>query len=202
MVNIIKNKITPSLAFEQLKEGNKRFVNGKTLSRDFLKQVKETSKGQSPFATILSCMDSRTPSEIIFDQGLGDIFNIRIAGNIVNDDIIGSLEFGSAVVGTKLILVMGHTDCGAIKGAIDDVKLGKLTGLLERIKPVVDTAKTGGERNSFNKTFVELVSKENVLMAINSIRSSSPAIKKLEDGGELILTGGMYNTSSGKVEFF
>jgi carbonic anhydrase len=195
-------QITPLQALERLKEGNKRFTEGKTLSRNFLKQVKETSEGQSPYATILSCMDSRTPSEIIFDQGLGDVFNIRIAGNIVNDDIIGSLEFGSTVIGSKLILVLGHTDCGAIKGAIDGVKLGKLTGLLEKIKPAIDSVKTSGERNSGNKEFVKMVSKNNISIVINSIKSASSLIKQLEDGGELILTGGIYNTSTGEVVFF
>jgi len=194
--------ITPLQALEYLKEGNKRFLQGKTLSRDFLKQVKETSTAQFPYATILSCMDSRTPSEIIFDQGLGDIFNIRIAGNIADDDIIGSMEFGSKVVGSKLILVMGHTDCGAIKGAIDNVQLGKLSCLLEKIKPAINEVKTDGERNSGNKTFVEMVTKENVLNAIKLIRDKSPKLKEMEDKGELIITGGMYNTSTGEVDFF
>jgi len=194
--------ITPLLALNYLKEGNKRFTEGKTLSRDFLKQVKETSYSQYPYATILSCMDSRTPSEIIFDQGLGDIFNIRIAGNITDDDIIGSMEYGSVVVGTKIILVMGHTDCGAVKGAIDDVRLGKLTGLLEKIKPAVEAVKTDGERNSANKKFVEMVTKENVLNAIKLIRDKSPKLKEMEDNGELEIMGGMYNTSTGEVDFF
>lgn len=194
--------ITPLQALEYLKEGNKRFLQGKTLSRDFLKQVKETSTGQFPYATILSCMDSRTPSEIIFDQGLGDIFNIRIAGNIADDDIIGSMEFGSEVVGSKLILVMGHTDCGAIKGAIDNVRLGKLSGLLEKIKPAINSVKTDGERNSGNKTFVEMVTKENVLKAIKLIRDRSAILKRMENKGELKVIGGIYNTSTGEVEFF
>ncbi len=194
--------ITPLQALEYLKEGNKRFLQGKTLSRDFLKQVKETSTGQFPYATILSCMDSRTPSEIIFDQGLGDIFNIRIAGNIADDDIIGSMEFGSKVVGSKLILVMGHTDCGAIKGAIDNVRLGKLSGLLEKIKPAINAVRADGERNSGNKTFVEMVTKENVLMAIKLIRDRSAILKRMEDKGELKVIGGIYNTSTGEVEFF
>ena len=194
--------ITPLQALELLKEGNKRFLQGKTLSRDFLKQVKETSTAQFPYATILSCMDSRTPSEIIFDQGLGDIFNIRIAGNIADDDIIGSMEFGSKVVGSKLILVMGHTDCGAIKGAIENVQLGKLSGLLEKIKPAINEVKTDGERNSVNKTFVEMVTKENVLMAIKLIRNRSAILKEMEDKGELKIIGGIYNTSTGEVDFF
>lgn len=202
MLNNNKKEITPHEAFDLLKEGNKRFVQGKTLSRNFPKQVKETASAQFPYATILSCMDSRTPSEIIFDQGLGDIFNIRIAGNIVNDDIIGSLEFGSAVVGTKLILVLGHTDCGAIKEAINNVKLGKLTGLLEKIKPAIDSVKTSEERNSGNKEFVEMVSKNNVSIVMDSIRSASSLIKHLEDEGELILSRGIYNTSTGEAEFF
>ena len=202
MTKHLQSLITPLLAVEYLKEGNKRFTQGKTLSRDFLKQVKETSTGQFPYATILSCMDSRTPSEIIFDQGLGDIFNIRIAGNIADDDVIGSMEYGSKVVGTKLILVMGHTDCGAVKGAIDDVRLGNLTGLLEKIKPAVDAVKTNGVRNSGDKVFVEMVTKENVLMTMKYIRENSPVLKELEDKGELKITGALYNTSTGEVEFF
>jgi carbonic anhydrase len=194
--------ITPLQALEFLKEGNKRFLQGKTLSRDFLKQVKEISTAQFPYATILSCMDSRTPSEIIFDQGLGDILNIRIAGNIADDDIIGSMEFGSKVVGSKLLLVMGHTDCGAIKGAIDNVQLGKLSGLLEKIKPAINAVRTDGERNSSNKTFVEMVTKENVLMAIKLIRNRSAILKEIEDKGELKIIGGVYDTSTGEVEFF
>jgi carbonic anhydrase len=193
--------ITSLRALEFLKEGNKRFLQGKTLSRDFLKQVKETSAAQFPYATILSCMDSRTPSEIIFDQGLGDIFNIRIAGNIADDDIIGSMEFGSKVVGSKLILVMGHTDCGAIKGAIDNVRLGKLSGLLEKIKPAINEVRADGERNSDNKTFVDMVTKENVLMSIKLIRDRSAILKEMEDKGELKTIGGIYNTSTGEVEF-
>ncbi len=194
--------INPLQALEYLKEGNKRFLQGKTLSRDFLKQVKETSTAQFPYATILSCMDSRTPSEIIFDQGLGDIFNIRIAGNIADDDIIGSMEFGSKVVGSKLILVMGHSDCGAIKGAIDNVQLGKLSGLLEKIKPAISSVKADEERNSNNKTFVDMVTKENVLMALKLIRNRSAILKEMEDKGELKIIGGIYNTSTGEVEFF
>jgi carbonic anhydrase len=190
------------MALGYLKDGNKRFTEGKTLSRDFLKQVKETSSAQYPYATILSCMDSRTPSEIIFDLGLGDIFNIRIAGNIADDDIIGSMEYGSKVVGAKLILVMGHTDCGAVKGAIDEVQLGKLTGLLEKIKPAVEAVKADGERNSGNKIFVEMVSKENVLRTIKLIRERSSILKEMEDGGEIEIIGGMYNTATGVVEFF
>ncbi len=202
MTKQMQSLITPLLALEYLKEGNKRFTEGRPLSRDFLKQVKETSKGQFPYATVLSCMDSRTPSEIIFDQGLGDIFNIRIAGNIADDDILGSMEYASKVAGSKLILVMGHTDCGAIKGAIDDVKLGNLTKLLEKIKPAIDAVETGEERNSSNKAFVDLVTKENVLRAIQLIRDKSPILKEMEDKGELKITGGIYNTSTGEVEFF
>ena len=194
--------ISPLLALGYLKDGNKRFTEGKSLSRDFLKQVKETSSAQYPYATVLSCMDSRTPSEIVFDQGLGDIFNIRIAGNIADDDIIGSMEYGSKVVGAKLILVMGHTDCGAIKGAIDDVQLGNLTGLLEKIKPAIKAVETDGERNSANKIFVEMVTKENVNRAIKLIRDKSPILKEMEDNGEIKIIGGMYNTSTGEVEFF
>jgi carbonic anhydrase len=197
-----QNGITPLQALEYLKQGNKRFTEGKPLGRDFLKQVKETSSGQFPYATILSCMDSRTPSEIIFDQGLGDIFNIRIAGNIANDDVIGSMEFGCKAVGSKLILVMGHTDCGAIKGAVDDIKIGMLTGLLDKIKPVFNSVKINTERDSRNKTFVDMVAKENVQMTLKLIRDKSPILKEMENNGELKITGAMYDTSTGEVEFF
>ncbi len=202
MTKHLQKPVTPLEALNYLKQGNRRFTEGKPIKRDFLKQVKETSAGQYPYAAILSCMDSRTPSEIIFDQGLGDIFNIRIAGNIADDDVIGSIEFACKVIGSKLVLVLGHTDCGAIKGAIDDVRLGKLTGLLLKIKPAVDAVRIVGERSAGNKAFVEVVTRENVYRTMNLIREKSLILREMEDAGEIKMVGGMYNTSTGEAGFF
>jgi len=198
----IQQSLTPADVFNQLKDGNKRFLEGKPMERDLYQQVKETSKGQHPIATVLCCMDSRTPTEIILDKGIGDIFNIRIAGNVVNTDILGSMEYGSKVVGAKLILVLGHTDCGAVKGAIDNVEMGNLTQLLEKIEPVAKMAKYDGERTSKNKEFVELVTKENVLNAMNYIRENSPILKEMESKGEIDIVGGMYDVSTGVITFY
>lgn len=193
--------LTPARALEILKEGNKRFVNNLKANRDLLKQVNETSDGQFPFATILSCIDSRTSAELIFDQGLGDIFSIRIAGNCVNEDILGSMEFACKVAGSKLILVLGHTRCGAIKGACDDVRMGNLTTLLNKIRPAVDDTRTMGDRNSANAQFVEHVALRNVELAVEAIPQRSPIIKELLQSGALAIAGGMYDVSTGHVEF-
>lgn len=198
----IQQSYTPADVLMLLKDGNRRFVDGKPMERDLHKQVKETSKGQYPFATVLSCMDSRSPAEIILDEGIGDIFNIRIAGNVVNADVLGSMEYGSKVVGAKLILVLGHTDCGAVKGAIDDVEMGNLTQLLERIEPAAKKAKYEGERTSKNKEFVEIVTKENVLNAMNYIRNNSAILKEMEDSGQIDIVGGMYDVSTGVITFY
>lgn len=194
---------SPQVALQKLKEGNARFVEGKSTHKDYKAQVQETSNSQYPFAIILSCIDSRNPSEIIFDQGIGDIFNARIAGNIVDEDILGSMEFACKVTGSKLILVMGHSNCGAIRGACDDVKMGNLTSLLAKIKPAVDAVESvAGERTSENLEFVEKVAKENVMLALKNILENSPILKEMIDNEEIKLVGSMYDVATGKVAFF
>ncbi|MGH2575594.1 MAG: carbonic anhydrase family protein [Ignavibacteria bacterium] len=195
-------KITPSDALKMLKEGNERFVKSVQLHRDLMKQAKETSKGQYPYAVILSCLDSRTSAEIIFDQGIGDVFSARVAGNIINDDIIGSLEFACKVTGSKLIVVLGHTDCGAVKSACDQVKLGNITTLLEKLDTAVSSAKSDGERNSKNKKFVQDVADLNVKLGIQQIKDKSSILNEMINKGEIMIVGGMYNIETGKAEFF
>lgn len=195
--------ITPTMALELLKEGNKRFVNNLKVNRNLLQQANETSDGQHPFAVILSCIDSRTSAEIIFDQGLGDVFSVRIAGNIINEDILGSMEFGCKVAGSKIIVVLGHTKCGAIKGACDHVEMGNLTGLLTKISPAVDEEKTTTEnRNSGNSEFVEKVAAINVKRTVEAIMERSPILKEMIDKGEIGIVGGSHNISTGQVEFY
>lgn len=194
---------SPEVALRKLKDGNARFVEGKSTHKDYKAQVQETSTNQYPFAIILSCIDSRNPSEIIFDQGIGDIFNVRIAGNIVDEDVLGSMEFACKITGSKLILVMGHSNCGAIRGACDDVKLGNLTSLLAKIKPAVDSVESdAGERTSNNLEFVERVAKENVILALKNIRENSLILKEMIDNNEINLVGSMYDVKTGKVTFF
>lgn len=195
---------TPQQAFDKLKAGNERFVSGKTLNRNLHKQVKDTSKGQFPFATVVSCLDSRTGTELIFDQGIGDVFNARVAGNIVNPDILGSLEFASKAAGSKVIAVIGHTKCGAIKGACDHVELGNLTGLINKIEPAVaaTTSAKGEDRSSKNYSFVDRVAETNVRKTMENIRRNSPILKKMEQAGEIKIVGGMYDIETGKVNFF
>ena len=195
-----QHHLTPQKALEILIEGNKRFVNNLKANRDLLKQVNETSTGQFPFAAVLSCIDSRTSAELIFDQGLGDIFSIRIAGNCVNEDILGSMEFACKVAGSKLILVLGHSKCGAIKGACDDVRMGNLTALLNKLRPAVDDTSTIGARNSTNTDFVEDVALRNVQLAVQQIPERSPIIKEMIDSGEIIIAGAMYDVTTGQVE--
>ena len=189
---------------EILKEGNNRFVNNQSLNRFLQQQVEETSQGQFPFAAVLSCIDSRVPVETVFDQGIGDLFSIRIAGNFVNDDILGSMEFACKLAGSKVILVLGHTSCGAVKGACDNADLGLLTGLLEKIKPAVNAVKTPSEeslRNSKNIDFVDEVAAMNVSLTIDEIRNRSKVLAEMESDGEIKLVGAMYNVASGKVTF-
>lgn len=193
--------LTPEKALSILIEGNKRFVNNLKSNRDLLEQVNATSEGQHPFAVILSCIDSRTSAELIFDQGLGDIFSIRIAGNCVNEDILGSMEFACKVAGAKLIVVLGHTRCGAVKGACDDVRMGNLTALLNKIRPAVDDTTTTGPRNSANEAFVEDVALRNVRIAVEQIPERSPILKELLGSGAAGIIGGMYDVQTGKVEF-
>lgn len=198
-----QSSLTPETAFQILKEGNERFVNNLKANRNLLQQVNETSNGQFPFATILSCMDSRTSAELIFDQGLGDIFSIRIAGNILNEDIVGSMEFATKVVGTKIILVLGHTKCGAISGACNNVELGSLTKVLEKIKPAIALEKTTTEnRTSSNAEFVKNVTENNVHLTIAKIKEESPIIVELLNSGALKIVGGLYDVETGQVDFY
>jgi len=192
-------------AIEILKEGNRRFVKNQLADRDLLDQVADTATGQYPFATILSCIDSRVSAELIFDQGVGDIFSVRVAGNIVNEDLLGSMEFACKLAGTKLIVVLGHTSCGAVKGACDGAQLGNLTVLLEKIKPAVSAIKEPADpsmRNSKNTTFVDQVAEKNVALTIKNIRLMSPVLEEMEDAGEIKIIGGMYDIHNGKVRFF
>jgi carbonic anhydrase len=195
--------MTPQQALQELRDGNARFVAGNPLHRNFPAQVKATASGQYPFAVVLSCLDSRQPIEIVFDQGIGDIFSARVAGNVLNDDILGSMEFACKVSGAKLIAVVGHSNCGAIKGAVDDVELGNLTGLLAKIKPAMDAVPADIQpRTSKNYAFVNAVAEANVRLVMQEIRKRSPILREMLDKGEIGLVGGMYNLSTGKVQFF
>ena len=197
-------KISPMGAVEILKQGNERFVKNRKADRDLLEQVKDTATGQYPFATILSCIDSRVSSELIFDQGVGDIFSVRVAGNIVNEDLLGSMEFACKLAGTKIIVVLGHTSCGAVKGACDDAHLGNLTALLSKIKPAVQAVakpEDPAERTSQNLDFVDQVAETNVRMTIENIRKQSPVLRIMEEDGEIAVVGAMYDISTGEVHF-
>ena len=195
--------ITPSIAIEILKEGNKRFMNNLKANRNLLEQVNDTSDGQHPFAVILSCIDSRTSAELIFDQGLGDVFSVRIAGNIINEDILGSMEFACKVAGAKLIVVLGHSKCGAIKGACDHVEMGNLTALLSKIQPAVfDEKSVLDNRNSSNSEFVEKVASINVTRTVHAIVERSPILKEMIASGEIDIIGGMHTISNGEVVFY
>ena len=199
----MQNAITPTMALNLLKDVNKRFVNNLKINRNLLQQANDTSDGQHPFAVILSCIDSRTSAELIFDQGLGDIFSARIAGNIVNEDILGSMEFGCKVAGAKIIVVLGHTKCGAVKGACDNVALGNLTGLIEKIKPAVNQETTTTEnRTSSNANFVENVAELNVSLSVKNILLKSPIIAEMVKNEEITIVGGVHDISSGEVKFF
>ncbi len=199
----MQTAITPSMAIEILKEGNKRFMNNLKANRNLLEQANETSDGQHPFAVILSCIDSRTSAELIFDQGLGDVFSVRIAGNIVNEDILGSMEFACKVAGSKIIVVLGHSKCGAVKGACDHVEMGNLTALLSKIQPAVFDEKSEIEnRNSSNSDFVEKVASINVKRTVNAIMERSPILKEMIENGEIGIIGGMHNINNGEVTFY
>ena len=199
-----RDAMTPAFAKRILQEGNERFCRNLKANRDLLEQVNATRDGQWPFAAVLSCIDSRTSAELIFDQGLGDIFSIRIAGNIVNDDILGSLEFSCKIAGAKLIVVLGHTCCGAIRGACDGVELGHLTGLLRNIHPAVGSVREPRDpalRNSGNGTFVEAVSRAHVRRVVESIPERSSVLQELELAGTIDVVGAVYDVSNGRVEF-
>lgn len=194
--------MTPEKAITFLKEGNERFQNNLKANRNLLQQVNDTSDGQFPFAVVLSCIDSRVSAELVFDQGLGDIFSVRIAGNFINDDILGSMEFGCKVAGSKLIVVLGHTSCGAVKGACDNVELGKLTGMLANIKPAVNSVIGDyADKSSNNTEFVQKVADANVNLTVKAITEQSAVLKEMVDNGEIAIVGAMYDVSSGKVTF-
>lgn len=195
--------ITPSIALKLLEEGNKRFVNNLKANRNLLQQANETSDGQHPFAIILSCIDSRTSAELIFDQGLGDIFSVRIAGNIINEDILGSMEFACKIAGSKIIVVLGHSKCGAVRGACDRAEMGNLTALLSKIRPAVDTeTETKDNRTSKNPIFVENVAALNVKKTIKAIMERSTILADMIKKSEIGLIGGMHELSTGQVTFY
>jgi len=197
--------MTPEKSLQFLVEGNGRFQNNLKANRNLLEQVNDTSDGQFPFATILSCIDSRVSAELVFDQGLGDVFSVRIAGNFVNEDILGSMEFACKLAGTKLIVVLGHTSCGAIKGACDHAKMGNLTKLIEKITPAVNAVLEPTEerlRTSKNLDFVNEVSKKNVQLTIDRIHNESPILSEMEKNGEIKIIGAMYDINTGKVKFY
>lgn len=198
-----QTNLTPQKVIQILKDGNARFISNLKINRNLLQQVNETADGQYPFATILSCIDSRTSAELIFDQGLGDLFSIRIAGNIVNEDILGSMEFATKVVGTKIIVVLGHTKCGAIVGACNHVEMDNLTTLLNKIKPAIFHEKTTTEnRTGTNIAFVNNVTTLNIKMSIDKIRRESPIINQMEQDGQIIIIGALYDVENGQVIFF
>jgi len=198
----MRNALTPENALQMLKDGNHRFITNLKMNRNLLQQVNDTSDEQFPFALILSCIDSRTSAELIFDQGLGDIFSCRIAGNILNEDILGSMEFACKVAGAKLIMVLGHSECGAIKGACNDVKMGNLTGLLKKIRVVVKEVLKSKKTDPKSADFIDLVSKENVKNVLNNIPKKSKIIRDLVKTKKIIIVGAMYDVSSGKVDFY
>lgn len=195
--------LSPAMAVALLKDGNKRFLEGNTLNRNLHQQVADTASGQYPFAAVVSCIDSRIPTEVIFDQGIGDIFNARVAGNFVNEDILGSLEFACKLAGSKVIVVMGHTSCGAVKGACDHAELGNLTQMLGKIMPAVDGTSTavGEARNSSNGDFVNRVAVKNVELTIANLKSMSPVLNEMLENGEIDVVGAMYDVKDGSVSF-
>ena len=196
-----RDQLTPSQVVDELKKGNERFRTGNMVSRDYRDQQRTSAAGQFPAAVVLGCIDSRAPAEIVFDAGIGDTFNARIAGNVVNDDLLGSLEFACAVAGAKVVLLFGHTACGAIKGAIDDVEMGNLTGLLARVKPAITATTFDGERSSKNAAYVDAVARTNVLLGLDNIRRRSPILADLEKKKSIQMVGGMYDLVTGIVEF-
>ena len=196
-----RDSMTPSQVIEELKKGNQRFRSGKMALRNYIAEKKSSASGQYPAAVVLGCLDSRVPAEIIFDTGIGDTFVGRVAGNVVNDDMLGSMEFACGVSGAKVVLVLGHTACGAVKGAIDDVVLGNLTGLLARIKPAIQATKFDGEKSSKNASYVDAVARTNVVLGLAEIRRRSPILEELEKKGSIKITGAMYDLSNGMVDF-
>lgn len=198
-----QKSLTPDDVIESLKEGNKRFCSGTLTLRDHSKQIREAVNGQYPKAIILSCIDSRVPIEDVFDKGIGDLFVSRVAGNIVNEDILGSMEYSCKVAGAKLVLVIGHEYCGAVKGAIDKVEIGNLTALLNKITPALDSCSHyTGEKTSKNPEFVDMVIRENVKLTVTNIRKQSPVLNEMEKNGEIKIVGAYYDMDNGQVTFF
>src|SRR3954447_22766796 len=198
----LRDRLTPDQIIQAMKKGNKRFRRGERKDRNYLREQKASAKGQYPAAVLLTCIDSRAPAEVIMDLGIGDIFNCRVAGNVENEDILGSMEFACKLSGAKVVLVMGHTACGAIKGAIDNAELGNLTGLLAKIKPAVAATAYTGERSATNYSFVDAVARKNVEMTVAGIRKDSAVLAELEAKGTIKITGAIYNLETGAVEFF
>ncbi|HEY2676340.1 MAG TPA: carbonic anhydrase family protein [Steroidobacteraceae bacterium] len=194
--------MTPDQIIETMKKGNARFQRGEAKPRSYLREQKASAKGQYPAAVLLSCIDSRAPAEVIMDLGIGDIFNCRVAGNIANEDVLGSMEFACKLAGAKVVLVMGHTACGAIKGAIANAELGNLTGLLAKIKPAVQATSYSGERSATNYAYVDAVARKNVEMTMAGIRKNSPVLAQLEASGAIKIAGAMYNLETGALQFF
>lgn len=194
-----QDALTPDMVVQSLKEGNERFMRNDLTARNHSAQVRKSVKAQFPKAIVLSCVDSRVPVEDVFDRGIGDVFVARVAGNFVNEDILGSMEFACKVSGSKLVLVLGHEHCGAVKAAVDDVKLGNITPMLTKIKPAVDMVEYEGERNSKNQEFVHMVSESNVRNTIEKIRKDSPILKEMEDQGSIKIVGALYDMDNGKV---
>jgi carbonic anhydrase len=197
-----RDKLSPDDVLALMKKGNKRFYSGKREDRDVLAQQRASAKGQYPAAVLLTCIDSRASAETILDLRIGDVFNSRVAGNVENPDILGSMEFACKLAGAKVVLVMGHTACGAIKGAIDNAELGNLTGLLAKIKPAVAATSYAGERTSKNYAFVDAVARKNVEITMANIRKDSPVLAAMESGGAIKIAGAMYNLETGVVDFF
>jgi carbonic anhydrase len=195
----IQSKTSALEVLEILKEGNQRFVNRDPKSRNLLEQVNTTSSGQFPLAVVISCIDSRVPTEMIFDQGIGDIFCVRVAGNVINQDVLGSVEFACKVAGVKLIVVMGHTSCGAVKGACNNVELGNLTGLLDKIKPAISIVSNRGVAADDSR-FVDEVALENVKLSLDTILHDSPVIQEMVDNDELKCAKAIYSVKTGEVE--
>ena len=203
MTQELQKAMTPQEALVQLKEGNARFVAQRQAGRDLLAQVHSTGSGQYPFAIVLGCVDSRVSPELVFDQGVGDIFSARIAGNFFNEDILGSMEFACKVAGAKLIFVLGHSSCGAIMGAVDDAQLGNLTGMLSKLKPAVEAVPAPAQgRSSQDADYVQQVAEKNVELTLAAIREQSPVLKEMLDEGEIAMAGGMYDVETGAVTFF
>lgn len=196
-----QEQLTPTTALDLLKEGNHRFLSQQMSDRDLNSQVAQTANGQFPFACVLGCIDSRVPSELVFDQGIGDIFNVRIAGNFVNTDILGSMEFACKVAGSKVIVVLGHTSCGAVKGACDGVELGNLTAMLANFDSALDAVDYVGDRSAKNTEFVNLVTEKNVQLTVDKIKTDSPVLREMYEAGAIDIVGAIYDVSSGEVKF-